>query len=198
MTRVLEHLIKGNYDPTVYNAPLEGFLSLEKADANELLEAQVNTTDWLAELGAKPDEDVVTDAQDAQARQAFHALTADPDSAKQALTQITLPPAIQRLVSMLTVYDWSFVEHAKQLRGMAVAKILEETDHPDARIRLKALEMLGKVTEVGLFTERIEIKKTELSDVELDERIKQKLEVIQKTIEVDATEVESVEDEQDN
>jgi hypothetical protein len=58
---------------------------------------------------------------------------------------------------------------------MAVAKILEETDHPDARIRLKALEMLGKVTEVGLFTERIEIKKTELSDVELDERIKQKL-----------------------
>jgi hypothetical protein len=92
MTRVLEHLVKGNYDPTVYNAPLEGFLSLEKADANELLEAQVNTTDWLAELGAKPDEDVVTDAQDAQARQAFHALTADPDSAKHALTQITLPP----------------------------------------------------------------------------------------------------------
>jgi hypothetical protein len=56
--------------------------------------------------------------------------------------------------------------------------------------------MLGKVTEVGLFTERIEIKKTELSDVELDERIKQKLEVIQKTIEVDATEVDAVEDEQ--
>jgi hypothetical protein len=97
---------------------------------------------------------------------------------------------------MLTIYDWSFVEHARQLRGMAVAKILEETDHPDARIRLKALEMLGKVTEVGLFTERIEIKKTELSDVELDERIKQKLEVIQKTIEVDATEVDAVEDEQ--
>ena len=56
--------------------------------------------------------------------------------------------------------------------------------------------MLGKVTEVGLFTERIEIKNTELSDVELDERIKQKLEVIQKTIEVDATEVDAVEDEQ--
>ena len=54
------------------------------------------------------------------------------------------------------------------------------------------------MTEVGLFTERIEIKKTELSDVELDERIKQKLEVIQKTIEVDATEVDSVEDEQNH
>lgn len=193
---MLEHLVKGNYDPTVYDAPMDGFLSVEKADANELLEAQVNTTDWLTELGAKPDEEVVTDAQDAQAREAFHALTADPENAKQALAKITLPPAIQRLVSMLTVYDWSFVEHAKQLRGMAVAKILEETDHPDARIRLKALEMLGKVTEVGLFTERIEVKKTELSDVELDERIKQKLEMLQRTIEVDATEVESVDDEQ--
>ena len=193
---MLEHLVEGRYDPTVYDMPMDGFTPLEKADVNDLLEAQVNTTDWLTELGAKPDDDVVSEAQDTQARNAFHALTADPDNAKQALTQITLPPAIQRLVGMLTVYDWSFVEHAKQLRGMAVAKILEETDHPDARIRLKALEMLGKVTEVGLFTERIEVKKTELSDVELDERIKQKLEAIQKTIEVDATEVEVLEDEQ--
>ena len=197
MTRVLEHLVQGNYDPAIYNSPMDGFLPLEKADANELLEAQINTTDWLTELGAKPDDDVVADAQDTQARNAFHALTADPETAKQALTQITLPPAIQRLVSMLTVYDWSFVEHAKQLRGMAVAKILEETDHPDARIRLKALEMLGKVTEVGLFTDRIEIKKTELSDHELDEKIKQKLAAIQNTVEVDATEVETIDDEQD-
>jgi hypothetical protein len=167
MTRVLEHLIKGNYDPTVYNAPLEGFLSLEKADANELLEAQVNTTDWLAELGAKPDEDVVTDAQDAQARQAFHALTADPDSAKHALTQITLPPAIQRLVSMLTIYDWSFVEHARQLRGMAVAKILEETDHPDARIRSKRWKCWVKLPRLGCLLSALRLKRLSLATLSL-------------------------------
>jgi len=97
----------------------------------------------------------------------------------------------------LTAYDWQFVEQAQHIRGMAVAKILEETDHPDARIRLKALELLGRVTEVGLFTDRIEVKKSDLSDVELDERIKQKLEAMQKTIEVDATEVELTDDEQD-
>jgi hypothetical protein len=56
-----------------------------------------------------------------------------------------------------------------------VAQILEEVKHPDARIRLKALDMLGKVTEVALFTERIEVKKTEMSDVELEARIKDKL-----------------------
>jgi hypothetical protein len=59
---------------------------------------------------------------------------------------------------------------------MAVTKIAKETEHPDARIRLKALELLGKVTEVALFTDRVEVKKTEISDEDLDAQIKKKLE----------------------
>jgi len=82
---------------------------------------------------------------------------------------------VRHLVAMLSAYDWEFVEQAKNLRGMAVAKILEETNHPDARIRLKALDMLGRVTEVALFTDRIEVKKTDLSDTEIDKKIKEKL-----------------------
>jgi len=76
---------------------------------------------------------------------------------------------------MLSAYDWEFVEQAKNLRGMAVAKILEETNHPDARVRLKALDMLGRITEVALFTERVEIKKADMSDSEIDRKIKEKL-----------------------
>ena len=189
---MLDHLVNAEYEPEVLQAPMEGFTPLKKVDANILLDAQINTTDWLTELGAKDDETLVTNAQETQARDAFHALTSDPTRAKDALTQITLPPAIQKLVGMLTVYDWSFVDHARELRGMAVAKIVEETDHPDARIRLKALELLGKVTEVGLFTERIEVKKSEMSDAELDAKIKEKLAALNRTIEVDATEVEDV------
>jgi hypothetical protein len=56
-----------------------------------------------------------------------------------------------------------------------VAKIVKETDHPDAKVRLKALELLGKVTEVALFTDRVTIKNEEISDEELDARIKEKL-----------------------
>jgi hypothetical protein len=58
---------------------------------------------------------------------------------------------------------------------MAVSHIVKEVSHPDARIRLKALEMLGKVTEVALFTDRISVKSEEVSDEELDARIKEKL-----------------------
>jgi hypothetical protein len=85
---------------------------------------------------------------------------------------------------MLSAYDWEFVEQAKNLRGMAVAKIIEETNHPDARIRLKALEMLGKVTEVGLFTEKLEIKKAALSDTEIEQRIKDKLNKFMQVVDV--------------
>ena len=35
--------------------------------------------------------------------------------------------------------------------------------------------MLGTVTEVALFTERVEVKKETMSDVELEMRIKEKL-----------------------
>jgi hypothetical protein len=58
---------------------------------------------------------------------------------------------------------------------MSVAKIVKETDHPDAKVRLKALELLGKVTEVALFTDRVQIKTDEISDEELDAKIKEKL-----------------------
>ena len=76
---------------------------------------------------------------------------------------------------MLTAYDWEFVNQAKELRGYTVSKILEETKHPDARIRLKALQMLGNVTEVALFTERVEVTKKDASEEEVERRLRERL-----------------------
>ena len=180
---MLEHLLDIEYEPEVLDTPKEAFTSEKKLSAVDLLQGQIETTEWLEELGARSDEEVLQTAQENQARDAFKALVATPTEAKGAIQKLTVPPAVKKLVGMLTAYDWAFVEQAKEIRGMAVAKILEETDHPDARIRLKALEMLGRVTEVGLFTDRIEVKKTELSDSELDAKIKEKLLAIQNTIE---------------
>ena len=180
---MLEHLLDIEYEPEVLAAPEDGFVPLKKVDASDLLESQIQTTDWLKALGAATDDEVITQAEQAQATEAFAATITGAPDAKTTLTKITTPPAISRIVSMMTAYEWQFVEEARRLRSMAVAKIVEETDHPDARIRLKALELLGKVTEVGLFTERIEVKKTELSDIELDAKIKEKLLQIQNTVE---------------
>jgi hypothetical protein len=60
------------------------------------------------------------------------------------------------------------------------------------------LELLGKVTEVALFTERVEVKKTDMTDAELDKRIKEKLERLAKIVDVtDVTEVEIIDEEKD-
>ncbi len=196
---MLDHLLTIEYEPEVDDAPADGFVPMKKLDTAQLLEGQIGTTDWLKELGASTDEEVLEQAQENIARDAFKALVANPTQAKTALSQVTLPPAIQKIVGMLTAYDWAFVEQARELRGMAVAKIVEETDHPDARIRLKALELLGKVTEVGLFTERISVKKDDITDAELDEKIREKLAQLQKTVDAEATEIkdEDVQDVED-
>jgi hypothetical protein len=85
---------------------------------------------------------------------------------------------------MLTAYDWEFINQAKELRGYVVSKLVEETQSTNANIRLKALGMLGKVTEVGLFTDKIEVKKEELTDSELDKRIKEKLNRFMQVVDV--------------
>jgi hypothetical protein len=93
---------------------------------------------------------------------------------------------------MLTAYDWEFVNQAKQLRGYAVAKLLEECENPNSNIRLKALGLLGKVTEVGLFTDKIEVKKTDLTEEEIDKKLKEKLAVFMNITDVAPADIEDI------
>ena len=189
---MLEHLINGEFHPEVVDATAE-VLSFEKADTATTIDAKVKTAQWLKDLELD-DEEVETKADAEAARKSFASIVTGQSVAttQQALANVKAPAAVQHLVGMLTAYDWAFVEQAKELRGYAVAQILEEVKHPDARIRLKALDMLGKVTEVALFTERVEVKKTEMSDVELEMRIKEKLNRFMGVIDVvDVTEEKS-------
>ena len=159
------------------NAGLEDFMSIDAVDTADLLSAQIATAEWLDELGATPDDEVSNQAQTAAAREAFKVVIADqdPHDQKTKLLQLKTPAAVRHITGMLTAYDWEFVAMAKELRGYTVAKLFEETQSPNANIRLKALIALGKVTEVGLFTEQIEVKKIEMSDAEVEQRIKDKL-----------------------
>ena len=172
---MLEHLIYGEFHPEVVDATAE-VLSFEKADTATTIDAKVKTAQWLKDLELD-DEEIETKADAEAARKSFASIVTGQSVAttQQALANVKAPAAVQHLVGMLTAYDWAFIEQARELRGYAVAQILEEVKHPDARIRLKALQMLGTVTEVALFTERVEVKKETMSDMELETRIKDKL-----------------------
>lgn len=158
---------------------------IAKAEPAQIIDAQVATSDWLKDMGLD-DSKVQAEAETQTARAAFATLTtgSTPASIQSALTSMQTPKAVQHLVGMLTAYDWEFVSQAKELRGYAVAKILEDCENPNPNIRLKALGLLGKVTEVGLFTEKIEIKKTEMTDSELEQRIKEKLNRFMQVVDV--------------
>jgi len=184
---MFEHLI--SFEPPVVEATGKDATSLDKTAPDQILNAQVNTTKWLEQLGVEDDHKILQEAEAKAARTVFAALTNNtaPLDTKTQLTLLKTPESVRHLVSMLSAYDWEFVEQAKQMRGMAVAKIIEETNHPDARIRLKAIEMLGRVTEVALFTDRVAVTKTDMTDAEIDKKLQDKLDTLLNVIDAEIT-----------
>lgn len=173
---MLEHLISAELDPVIFQEMPKAFVPTSKVAPAQIIDAKVATTDWIKDLGLD-DSKVQTEAETQTARAAFATLATGSTQASihAALTNVQTPKAVQHLVGMLTAYDWAFVEQAKELRGYAVAKILEDCEHANPNIRLKALGLLGKVTEIGLFTEKIEVKQVAMSDADVEQRIKDKL-----------------------
>ena len=170
---MLDHLV--HFEPEVTTR--DGLEKLDDASPSDVLSALVATEQWLAELGIDDDEAVAEQQQTQAARKAFGSLTTNADTTEQkaSLAELKTPAAVRHLTGMLAAYDWQFIDMAQEIRGYTVAKLVEETKSPNANIRLKALIALGKVTEVGLFTEQIEVKKVEMSDAEVEQRIKDKL-----------------------
>ena len=182
------------FDHLVNVEAAEDFVPLDDASPGDILSAQVKTQQWLEDLGVRPDAFLVDEIEKKTARAAFKAITfSDTDTVQRGqLIQVKTPAAVQHLVGMLSAYDWEFIAQAKEIRGYAVAQLIEETKNTNANIRLKALGLLGKVTEIGLFTDKIEIKKTEMSDQELESRIKEKLNRFMQVI--DVVDIESIDE----
>ena len=171
------------------------FIPDDKASPAQIVDGKVKALDWLKEMGFD-DDAVTTQAEQKAAQDAFAAMTVplDQEAQKTALAKVEVPAAVKHLVGMLTAYDWAFVDQAKEIRGYCIAQLLEESKHPDAKFRLKAIELLGKVTEVALFTERVEVKKAQMSDEELESEIKTRMDryfKLAKTVE-DAEVIEPV------
>ena len=77
--------------------------------------------------------------------------------------------------SLLSAYDMEVVQDSKRLRHYVTNKLIVESENLDARIRMKALELLGKISDVGLFTERTEVTINNRSTVELENTLREKL-----------------------
>jgi hypothetical protein len=170
------------------------FEVLENASPNAIFSAQINVA---AEWDDEPltEDAAISPGGRAIAQQAFTSLIGNAPVSKKREDVLSLktPEAVRHLVGMLSAYDWDFVEEAKKIRGYVVAKLMEETKHSDARIRLRALQLVGTITEVASFTERSEVVHKQENSGDVEERLRARLKsLLPPTLEVQDAEVREI------
>jgi hypothetical protein len=75
----------------------------------------------------------------------------------------------------LTEFGRHVVDSAITVRHLVTNKLVLETENPDPRVRIKALELLGKMSDVGLFTEKSEVTITHQTTDDLKAKLRHKL-----------------------
>jgi len=145
-------------------------------DLRTRVEAASATASMLAEHGLE----VEPSAEDNNiAAKLTLAYADDPEKTSKKVSNkraSTLPPAaLVATHGILTQFGHSVVESATQVRHLVTNKLIEETENPDPRVRIRALELLGKISDVGLFTEKAEVTITHKTMDELRESLRSKL-----------------------
>ena len=93
-----------------------------------------------------------------------------------AKTSSMTPASLVLVSSILKEFSHNVAKSALDIRNLVTNKLILETEHADARVRLRAMEMLGKISDVALFTEKSEIKVTAgESTGDIREALKKKL-----------------------
>jgi hypothetical protein len=78
------------------------------------------------------------------------------------------PGAARALEKLLKRFDYTLANSANKMRQYTLFKIFELAENEDPKIAIKAIEMLGKVSEIGLFTTRVEISTAEKTTGDLE------------------------------
>lgn len=146
----------------------EEFIPLQ--DFKEKAEAACRTAELLA-LNVTPTEDELKEAE-----QLTYSIVGNDEKTTKKILKKQYTPAIYKTVSgVLDEFSHRVVDNAMQIRLLVTNKLIIESNSDDARIRLRALEMLGKITDVGLFTEKSEVTVTHRSTDELVNGLREKL-----------------------
>lgn len=89
--------------------------------------------------------------------------------------RLSVPGTVVHLKALLDEYDHQVVQSAAQIRRYVTNKLIEESANPDARIRMRSLELLGKISDVGLFTDKTEVTLKHRPTEELEQLLRERL-----------------------
>lgn len=73
----------------------------------------------------------------------------------------TTSGAAKALEKLLKKFDYNLTNSTNKMRQYVLFKLFELAENEDPRLAIKAVEMLGKVTEIGLFSTKIEVSTTD-------------------------------------
>ena len=144
-------------------------------DLRDRVVAMFNTIELLEEQGL----DTSSNAEDADiATKIATAYAADPFTVSKQVTHTkaaTLTPAtLIQTRAILDEFGHAVAHHAAEIRHLVTNKLLLESDNKDPKVRLRALELLGKISDVGLFTDRTEVTITHQSTDDLRKKLRAK------------------------
>lgn len=130
----------------------------EISEFRQKANAYFNTVQDLVKKGAQV---AITDEDKTESHRLFA-------EAKMPPVRNITPGTIVNLEAVLSEWDHEVLNVSHRLRNYVTNKLIEDSTLPDPKYRLKALEMLGRISSVGLFSDKVEVSVTHrtLSDIE--------------------------------
>ena len=146
-------------------------------DLRERAEAACRSIELLQDHGLEIPPETSEDKEIAAALTSAYAANpqATSQKANNVNTSALMPASLQNIRTYLDEYGRAVVNHAIEIRHAVTNRLIEESINPDPRIRIRALELLGKISDVGLFTDRTEITITHQTTDELRNKLRAKL-----------------------
>ena len=150
----------------------------EPKDFAEELAVAANTIEVLEQLGTSPEvkpEDV------GKTKELFESAVKNKDG-----KNLSNPLTAFAAKEFLRVYSVRLAAEMNDVRSAITNKLMELANCGDPRFELKALELLGKHSDIALFTERSEVTVTYKSSNDLEEAIKERVKRLLNSNTVDA------------
>jgi hypothetical protein len=104
---------------------------------------------------------------------------------------VSVPAEAKAASVLIKKFDFQAFADIQQARTYITNKLVTLSDCGDAKIEIKALELLGKHSDIGLFTERSEITVHHTTSKGLEESIKER---IKRLMNADVTDVTPLDD----
>jgi len=152
---------------------------------SDQIRVKANTAVLLKELDANIE---VTPEDDAAAKELFKKVDGtDPSkpTKKQAKAIAQTPGIALALGGYIAHYDQQVVHDKVTLRNIAINRLLEMSKDDDIKIAIKAVELIGKASD--LFTEHQEITITHKNSAELQDAIRDRIKLLMQMNTIDVT-----------